>query len=743
MMKTYQCFPALVRANPKFLLWIFTTVLIAFTPPHLGACELEQVNVPNCEEDNSATFTVNVSGINLTKVTIASTSGFTYTSLSFNGTANTFTFSEVSISNYKGFGSFTVNTEYSDRSTCQISGYVVECCSEDDYDFIFVEQTIPAASYNAKTIWLYGEIDIASGTTFFDDQILLATDAQINLQNNVTAEFEECRLTRLCEYAWDGIILDNSNKTLNLLSTQLDNSLRGIFASNNASISLDNASLYSNRISLYINNYSSDVIDVDGSDFDEIQIESSIVQHPSSGITMSSYFPSYCGGSVNQATAPIVIKNSASVYLGASGNTVNTFSNTNSWGGDNTFINVDNSQVFIRNNTFNSTNQALCAYDESRITFGGTATAEANTARAQLTLENSSFYIDNNTIESSVFITDVDFTNPGTGTEDGGQIINNDFSNEAILSVDQNTNNSYLRVYNNSFTDYRISFTDFTAQSNGKLIFHTNDLNNDGYNTYAAVVVNNCDGMTFAENVLEGPNPSTPSGAKTNLGIDWIATGDVDIYKNTIRYFNRGINLSDDGSDGNSGTQLICNAFLNNYYQIFLEDATIDDQESASGTSSGNCYGHMFGSGNPNPYYEYHLYGTSSQPVSTTWHVEPTSTNCSGSNPDCKCLTINASNPLFSSVSVSYNQTSANCNISIPNKSSLQELKSDIYPNPVGSDMLISLKEQSTIRISNTSGHILFAKELPVGESLIDVSFLKDGVYILYDGEKSFKFIKK
>ncbi len=731
-MKTSNCFPALNLAKLKFSI-VFASLFFFISAP-IFACDLIQQNVPDCEDDNSATFTVDVSGINLTKVSIVSSSGFSYGSLTFNAGANTFTFGGVSFSNYKGFGAFTVKTSYSDHTSCNISGYVVECCNTDEYDYIFVEQTIPAATYSAKTIWLYGDVSVASGTSFYDDQILLATDAQITLQSSVTAEFEECRLTNLCEYAWDGIIVDNSNQTLNLISTQLDNSLRGIFTSNNAEITLDNASLYSNRISLYINDYTSNKIDMDGTDIDEIQSESAIVQHSSSGISMSSYFPTDCGSALATETAPIVVIGSENVHLGSASNSTNTFTNTSGWGNDNTYIHVDNSQVFIYNNTFNATQGAICAYDESKVNLGGTSSSQGNLVKAAMNFDNSSFYVENNDIEAGFTITDVDFTDPGTGTEDGGQIINNDFSNESLLQVDQNGVNSYLRVYSNDFTDYRISFTDFTDQSNGKLIFHSNELDNDGYTTYTAVEVDGCDGMTFADNTLKGPNPATPAGTKTNMGVDWIATEDVDEFSNnTIRYFNRGVNLSGD----NSGTELYCNAFLNNYYQIFLENTTITQQGSGA-RRTGNCFSHIF-TPPTNPYYDQNVSGTSSQPGSSSWY-----TYTAGGSTDCEYLSFTTGNPINSYVTI-IAEVDEDCPSVVANKSRINQesLDETIFPNPTEGILIVKVKANNNLQIFNFQGSLIEEISVSKGTNSIDISHIPSGQYVMKIGEKKTIVVKQ
>ncbi len=199
----------------------------------------------------------------------------------------------------------------------------------------FVDETI-SGNFSNATIFMYGDITCEPGTRFTEDDIFLATDAQILLQSGTNLSFTECSLTKLCDDSWDRIYVNGSDdQSLLMDGCTFERSLRGVFAVNDAPIALTGNLHQANRIGLFVENYTSagvynsSHIKVDGCTFTETVSLSQITQHPQSTIVLSNFFPTFCNGT--PATYPIVVRNSVEINLGHSSYLQNTFDNPNNY----------------------------------------------------------------------------------------------------------------------------------------------------------------------------------------------------------------------------------------------------------------------------------------------------------------------------------------------------------------------------------------------------------------------------
>ncbi len=213
-------------------------------------------------------------------------------------------------------------------------------------------------------------------------------------------------------------------------------------------------------------------------------------------------------------------------------------------------MNVNNSQVRLEKNLFKDINggHAVCAFAGSKVVMGGTAAA-ANTVEPNTSLEiqQSSFHLSKNTIESNIYIEDIMMTIPGTGLRAGGEITENTLS-EGLLTADQNNSSSYLRVFKNTMNNgFRVHFKDFPSvpslSPKQELIFHSNKMTYYAMISGVGVRAENCPKMTFTQNTVNGGVIDPQNGSSSLIGVILDNVEDVRFYRNEIRYWHRGLQL--------------------------------------------------------------------------------------------------------------------------------------------------------------------------------------------------------
>lgn len=744
---------------------------------HLEGSVLVEKNQLSC--DDNATYTIDNYQGNLVSAQPVGATGFSWGNFTFDPAQGTFTFQQVSYSNYQGFGSFEVELILGGQSVI-VSGKVAECCQQISYDYLYIDEPIQTLPYQNATIITFGTCTFQNTTTLDFCTVYSGVDAVLDFNNGAETIADNSTLfTRFCNPAWDQIRLDNSSQKMVLSASTVEESIRGVHSSSNGEVEAVNAQFVNNIVSLYVENhqslanppYQGSFIKFSGCQIDFTRPMNTYNIDAASPIDPGNFFPGSCsllpsksqGGSVQ----PIYVGASDQVNIGQDNYSTNTIHGETST--DEVALVVDQSQVFIENNTIKaSADLSLCSSNNSKVNVGGSTSAHGNNLESDIELSNSSLYVENNTIGLSsaklqATITEVEYTDPNSSAnvKTGGEIINNTFqgssSQQNSFIVKQNSQNSYLRVYNNDFNEVEAEISDFKIDANDntkRAIFHTNDLDFTG-NSALAVEINNCKGMTFADNTITGMG-SDFDGTTDKMGIKWIDTEDVTFYGNFIEEWNRGLQLEGD----NSNTQLECNEFQNNYYSIFLNDATISDQGSPS-LSSENLFLFFYApSSNP---YSFRISGSTSQTDNSTWYVSPSDcTPPQNGTRNARC--IEPIDPLISNLISQNNPNPVNgCSksisstkISTDNFAEIHTTDSDldhtdshssstieIFPNPFNSRLGIeNIKKGVSIEILSLSGQVIIKKIAEDKVISLNLVSLEPGIYIIRVGEFNRRIIK-
>lgn len=66
-----------------------------------------------------------------------------------------------------------------------------------------------------------------------------------------------------------------------------------------------------------------------------------------------------------------------------------------------------------------------------------------------------------------------------------------------------------------------------------------------------------------------------------------------------------------------------------------------------------------------------------------------------------------------------------------------------VYPNPIHNELIVSIKNEATFNLINTKGQILIKGELEIGENLLNVSSLAEGLYFIEIKRQNETVIKK
>ncbi len=702
-------------------------------PKSLSAqgCEVDETNrILDCST-GTATFQITtVAG--LTSIFASSPTGFTGTFTASLG-AGTMTVSAVNFSNYKGFGRFTLNFEYSSGLVCALTVKIAECCASPvTYDYLFIDEAIPATTYSGS-IWCYGDISIPNNTVFDAAEILNGVDAQFHVQSGATVEFtSSSTIDKLCEYRWDGIYLSGAGSELIINgNTLVGNACQAVYAENNATVELVGSTFQDNITSLKIEDYTTQGsyynshIKVDDCDFSFTAALTGFNIHPSSPLTttVTDHFKSGCSVVSGGYTVPVFILNSNHVNIGHRVYGPNTFSSPSA---DITFMSLENSRAFIRNNTFGANVEyAVCSNSQSLLMFGGSNPAAGNTFNSSVVSYNSTDYFQNNDINANITINTPEFDNILTGVfEDATNFIDNNFDG-AKLTVNGNNQNTQVRVISNDFTNSHVELRQLAGVSSPALrgiIFNDNDMNYTGSATiYNPLKIYQCyEGVVGDNNFtnLTSHTPTTNTGA-AGIYIDGMVDGQVTL--NNINRFSRGIYLAN-----NFGTtQFQCNVLDRNYEGIYIYYADLDDQGDASNatmnqwtnTGATNLAGQA-----QNAIDWYHSSGAIYTPNSVT-NVTPVPF---ASTLICSSITI----PQKSS----------------PIKNPIEVFEIKTYPNPATSSITIKFPKLmigQTCKVFLPNGQVVAIFKVVHLESEINIASWAIGLYFIEVSGKTARFIKQ
>ena len=333
-----------------------------------------------------------------------------------------------------------------------------------------------------------------------------------------------------------------------------------------------------------------------------------------------------------------------------------------------------------------------------------------------------------------------EFTNPwhttvATGYDAGSEIAENEINDSRDFLVDGNGNNSYMRIYDNEFYDSQVLLHNFDQQSNGRLIFHSNysEMSTSDF----VVEVDQCDGMTFANNHLENLMYYLPYSGTEYLyvGVRWDDSRDVEVSNNYLENFSRGFHVQGNNTTniGGIGTQFTCNEFVNCYYGFYFNSAAISNQGSGT-KATDNCFNYYTAGGYP---YGSQTAGTVSS-GSKFWYIRNPS-SCSGTPPftSCYCIQNQAIGLSISSTAASVNSCDIPSNKSSQVRSESKKENAgvfDVYPNPTTNKVsIINTKshEGAVISIYNLMGKMVFEGELQQGSIDIDLTEFKTGLYLI------------
>ena len=102
-----------------------------------------------------------------------------------------------------------------------------------------------------------------------------------------------------------------------------------------------------------------------------------------------------------------------------------------------------------------------------------------------------------------------------------------------------------------------------------------------------------------------------------------------------------------------------------------------------------------------------------------------------------------------SNVVLSDNNSAANADLLLKNQQTdtgIENIENGVintYPNPVIDYLNIEVKDASTIKIYNVIGKMLFNENLNSGLNTLDLSTIREGVYIAKIGKTTQRIVKK
>lgn len=692
---------------------------------------------------------------NLTKASVLSTSGVNITSFRADPATGIFTFTSVSLTNYKGFGTITVKFTLG-RNTYEVELKVIECCVNPmTYDHIFIDETIPSGSYTG-IVFMYGTNTVAGSVTFDMAEVKLATDAEIVVPSGTELIVDQSDLTKLCEYAWDRIYVEDNQAAVEFISSTLSESLRGVYTEDGGQVSASSTVFSNNVMSLYINNhngsgpYSGSYIEYNNCDFTFSRFMTPMNIHSSSPINMQNYLNQTCETGAD--VLHVLIENSSGVKLGDQSLTNNEFFNGSGYGADMSMINMQASEVYVQNNLIYDGTVSNCAQNGSELICGGANIADGNTVEGIMEIEASASWIEKNTIKG-----DMNITNPTnnlvSGTYTGTNVLDNDFVTTGTQNVIVSNNNTarQVRFINNDFDRYTLSVAGIDGTVNNRLIVNDNTFSSlNSISVLTFVDIENCNNLVVGNNTIDNYSGYSPAGtAPFRKGIVLDDATDAEVYLNTLKRMDYGIEVSGDASN----MKLYCNTIETYYNGIFLNSPTsFPDQGDASNGSDNKWDFRPSGSstiaGAVSPaitFYWRPFQGATTDPEPNIWNPNGIGISATGvsefeTSPTVNTL-CNVSVPNFKrGVNNESSEDSVIAKVEEQNNTIVQ-----IFPNP-GQDVL-KINFSNTpgpdyVKVFNSSGQYLFNLDILNQENQFNISGLPSGIYFLQVGSTRHRLLK-
>ncbi|WP_417600977.1 T9SS type A sorting domain-containing protein [Owenweeksia hongkongensis] len=712
--------------------------------------------------DNTAEFEIIHEGgaaIDLQSVGVfGAPSGFTYSAPVSFTPSGLIEFTNVSITDYKQYGSFMLEVVINGE-VCYIEGNIVSCCEEFTPDYIVVDEYmndyVPSGSVSGADILMFGDVYFLTGSFSFDaTTIQLGPDAALIPDVGAELSFSTTDLLPFCNCRWDGIHIDDNSNYLSMDRSSITGALRGVNATDEASISLVQTDFVNNFISIRANGfngvgpYNGSYLKVDGCEFDITAnpwpLPGTLYCYDASlsRVNMNTYWQANCNPDL---VIDVMVRQSDNVHVGHDSYSPNLFKHATS--DDKTGVSIDGSQVFIRNSQFSESFTDICSHDQSKVIVGGTPAQATLHVGGNIDITESSLFFNN----SYMYDVSFEFTNPwhttvAPGYDAGSEIAESEINDSRDFLIDGNGNNSYMRIYDNEFYDSQVLLHNFDQQSNGRLIFHSNysEMSTSDF----AVEVDQCDGMTFANNHLENLMYYTPYSGTGLLyvGVRWDDSRDATVSNNYLENFSRGFHVQGNNTTntGGIGTQFTCNEFVNCYYGFYFNSAAISNQGSGS-KATDNCFNYYYAqAGYP---YGPQIAGLVS-PGSKSWYIRNPS-SCTGIPPytSCYCVQDQVSGLDIASTSATPNvcDVPSDKSAEIRGKDEKESVsRFDVYPNPAKDVVrIINTKgyENASIGIYNLMGKLVYSAELKQNSVEINISDFEGGLYLIKVGGKTRRLI--
>jgi len=753
-----------LRHYKNSLKWIvMATAILYFSQAQLFAQNCDEVeiffettNVLACN-DEAVFQLIEASQIppsTIADVDITTSSGFTYSTASYDPGSGKFTFFDVVVTSYQKFGSFEARVTHGGGS-CDIFGKVVECCIGFDPPYLLVvdeditDQTTVTA-FDGTTIIFMGDVFLPNANYRFDDaRIYLGPDAQIIADDLTEIEIINNSILRpYCDCRWDRILLEDEDNAISIKSSIISGSLRGINATTELPVFAENSNFIDNVLSIVIENFSGigpfndSYLKLDGNSFDVTGAWNIVYCYNSllSNVDIISVLSNTCASVITSNVVYISVQQSNNVHIGHEDYDKNEFKNTASIG-DFIAISSNESQIIIRNNLIDEISHGICTYNEARLFVGG-ATNQGNTLRSSSVYsEESSILVHRNLFEESNFYYQSPYhISVATGFPAGSEIVENDFNVMGQFKI--NGSNAFgpvptnIRIFNNLFFDAHPELLNIHASGSGKLNFHSNYMETS--TTKNMMEVTECHGMVFANNHLENLMYYTPIYDPADYnGLILTETRDADITGNYYENFSAGIQLHGDNTSLTTGpgTQFTCNRFVNCYHGFYFDESDVLDQGDAAHATD-NCFNYYYSG---SFLYAECITGEYLSVSNVDWFIRPTSNCNSGGKPftSCYCLDEDIDNGTLNFIGSADANT---CNIP---SSSKYEFEDEIekalpsisaYPNPALDFVHIVIQSEAFdgyVELYNAFGQVIRVMQNEQNEFDLNLSSLPQGIYYL------------
>jgi hypothetical protein len=656
---------------------------------------------------------------NINQVTPVSESGLFYGSVNPSG-PNEIVFDGLQITNYQGYGSITVNIEFLSTqgvvTTCKANITVLECCQEWEPDRYLIGGTISDAFGQAggvanEKIQIFGQVVVDMDFTFQANDIFLAPDASLVLNEGIQLTMLENSLEPLCDYRWDRVYAPYQSNGVTFQDNVVRGGLRALHIEHDAPLLMHGNQMNSNRISLLVENCNQNsdpdlsVIQVYDNIFQEIYtLANDIPQHPSSPIDIfNNYVVGGCQGTNLYWNTGVMVLNSENIQIGDPSQNANQFLSLPQLMYRREGIRVRNSKAWIRNNEFSEDNFSICGYDNSALRVGGGA-ADVNifsvfTSASTLKVKNSGVEVSRNVFNTSnAFIEDP--VHIGFGGSLGAHFISNTLDNSVVGISCNSVSTSYVRVAGNSFNNSTLICDNVDLNANGKLIVTGNGFTRTNWAGFGKMHIRYCNGAEINLNVIS----STVTGpTRPAWGLLSEVVTNANFCSNTFNapQSSRGFEMAMVVTGDQTGTQYSSNVFEDDHnYGLYWDKPSNLSAQGSTSQGANNDWGSFLGANRwggscstctTNVVYFYYapLGNTAFNPIIPITNFSATSTGGFGA---CAPIVIKGQGLDSSNDAVL------------------------VYPNPVSDIVYFNGPKLSEIRVYNMMGQICGQAKGPLTE---------------------------